>query len=169
MFLTEVLLAIVVGCVATSAQAEYSLAALPVDPSICESNNGNYRLPNNTHPETYDLSLYTRVDQNIFHFNGMVRIGIVVDQPTNEIVLHAKQLVVSNVRLFRIAAGAPKEVGTLPPVYEAVSEFLRIRTDNVNLLAGDRLSLEITYSGTLRTDSHGLFRTSYTNTAGKET
>lgn len=166
MFPTKTLLALA-SCLAAIVLAEHPFDTRAVDPSIfVRANDINYRLPNHTHPETYDISLSTRVDKNIFDFNGFVRIGIVVDQTTNEIVLHARQLVVSNVRLVRFSGSVPIDVRLSPHNYEVVPEFLRIRTDNINLMAGDRLSLEITYSGTLRADEAGFYRSSYTNKAG---
>lgn len=156
------------GCLATVVLAEHPFDMRKVDPSIFQTNDVNYRLPNHTRPETYDISLFTRIDQGIFDFNGYVRIGIVVAQTTNEIVLHARQLVVSKVRLVRFSGNAPVNVRLLPYAYENVPEFLRIRTDGIDLMAGDRLSLEITYNGTLRTDPHGFYRSSYLNAAGNK-
>lgn len=134
----------------------------PVGYSVLNKDAIDYRLPNNTHPESYDISLVTRVDLEDFDFGGLVKIGIFVVHPTREICLHARQLVISNVKLF--GADGLIEVKTLPFKYDNVREFLKIPTDGVDLNTGDRLRLEITYHGALRNDGGGFYRSFYTNT-----
>lgn len=150
---------------------EHSFDAGYIDSSISEhanKSNINFRLPNTTHPETYDIAITTRIDQGIFDFYGYVRIGIVVDQTTREIVLHARQLTVSDVRLVKYAGNVPINVEIDNHSYDGVTEFLKIRTKNSELLSGDRLTLDITYNGTLRTDNLGFYRSSYINSEGKQ-
>lgn len=169
MFLTRTLL-VLVGCMATIAWAAHPFDTRQVDPSIFErASTVNYRLPNTTHPESYDISLSTRIDKDMFDFFGHVRIAVVVDETTNEIVLHTRQLVVSDVRLVRFSGNVPIPVALQPHTYDVVPEFLKIRTVSQNLMAGDRLSLEITYNGTLRNDMLGFYRSSYINGAGVRT
>lgn len=166
---TAVWLAAIVGCFA-AANAAHPFDTRKVDPSIFNrATNVNYRLPNHTHPETYDIQLVTRVDRSDFAFNGFVRIGIVVDQATNEIVLHTRQLVISGVKLLRLAGNVAIEIRLQPYQIDVVPEFLKIRTDGQVLNAGDRLVLEINYSGTLRTDNGGFYRSSYINSDGSKT
>lgn len=138
-----------------------------VDESIFRTDGANYRLANHTHPETYDISLNTRVDIEDFDFAGLVKIGIVVDHPTREIVLHARQLVITNAKLFRQNGIEFAEVKTLPFEYDNVPEFLTIPTDGIALNTGDRLRLEITYKGVLRFDLGGFYRSSYIGVDGK--
>lgn len=140
-----------------------------VDKSVFKTDGINYRLPNNTHPETYDISLITRVDVGDFNFTGFVRIGIVVDHSTREIVLHARQLVITNVKLFRQSGKGFVDVKTLPFKYDNIPEFLIIPTEGVDLNAGDRLKLEIYYNGELRTDNGGFYRSAYSNSDGSLT
>lgn len=121
----------------------------------------NYRLPNNTHPVTYDLSIQTRVDEFDFDFSGHVNIGIVVDAQTREIVLHARQLTIVNVTLSRLRNNVPVQVVLLPFEYDVVPEFLKIRANRTVFNRNDRLTLDIHYVGTLRNDGGGFYRSSY--------
>lgn len=166
---TVVVLAAIFGCFA-AVNASHPFDTRKVDPSIFNrATNVNYRLPNHTHPETYDIQLITRVDRSDFAFNGFVRIGIVVDQATNEIVLHTRQLVISGVKLVKMTGNVALEVRLQPYQFDVVPEFLKIRTDGQILNAEDRLILEINYSGTLRTDDAGFYRSSYINSEGSRT
>lgn len=132
-----------------------------VDNSVLNIDGTSYRLPNNTHPEAYDVSLVTRIDLENFDFSGLVKIRIVVDHPTREIVLHARQLVITNVKLSK-ALGLV-EVKTLPFKYDNVREFLKIPIDGIDLNTGDRLRLDISYHSALRKDGGGFCRSFYTN------
>lgn len=127
-----------------------------------------YRLPNTTYPSSYEISLFTRVDLSIFDFVGQVKINIAVASTTDEIVLHAKQLNITSIRLFRYSGTVPIDVKLQPYVYEKITEFLRIKTDGSILIAGDRLLLEILYTGTLRSDNAGFYRTSYVDEKGDQ-
>lgn len=128
---------------------------------IPRNDNVHYRLPNNTHPVTYDLSIWTRVDEFDFDFSGHMTIEIVVDLQTREIVLHARQLTIVNVTLTRLRSNIPVQVVLLPFEYDVVPEFLRIRTNRTVLNRNDRLTLDIHYLGTLRNDGGGFYRSSY--------
>lgn len=135
---------------------------------ILRENELNYRLPNSTHPETYDLSLWTRIDAEDFNFQGSVKIAIIVDEPTREIVLHYRELVIVNVTLSRLRGTDQVNVPILPYEYENVREFLKITTNETDLNAGDRLILEINYVGVLSDRWHGFFRSSYINGDGRK-
>lgn len=137
--------------------------------SILRENVVAYRLPNHTHPESYDLTLSSRIDLNDFDFDGVVKIRIFVDSTTREIVLHGSELSIRRIRLARYSGSVPINVPLLPYNYDGVRELVTIATDGVTLTPGDRLLLEIVYSGTFRIDNTGFFRTSYINFDGNET
>lgn len=165
----KILLTVINGLVIVLANSDLELEPKYVDETLLKQLDGavNYRLSNDTHPETYDISLLTRIDLGNFDFNGIVRIEIRVDRPTNEIVLHAhKQLNILRVSLARYSGSVVVNIRILPYEYNAETEFLKIRTDGMTLPAGDRLILEISYSGTLRTDVGGFYRSSYINSNG---
>lgn len=162
-------LLVLASTLATIALAKHPFDMRQVDPTIFElKNNVSYRLPNTTHPESYEISLATRIDNETFEFDGNVRIKIVVDQPTRVIVLHARQLTIKQIRLTKYSGNLPINVDLDSHSYEAETEFLKVPTKNMDLLTGDRLTLDITYSGILREDNGGFYRSSYTNSAGKK-
>lgn len=167
MLFANALVAIVSYLTIVSANHPFDLRS--VDPDIFTKADVSYRLPNTTHPETYDISLFTRIDQNNFDFDGQVKIGIVVDRDTREIVLHARQLTITTVQLKRIVGSMAITIPILPFTFEVQTEFLRIQTVNLNLVPGDQLELEITYNGVLREDELGFYKSSYVNANGVRT
>lgn len=122
-----------------------------------------YRLPNDTVPLTYDISLITRIDQAQFDFFGTVKINIFVVNTTRQVTVHTRQLTINRVQLFD---DNNRLVELLPFYYNVVTEFLTIPTRNVDLVQGRRYHLEIDYAGVLRTDNGGFYRSSYTNAQG---
>lgn len=140
-----------------------------VNDPIFRDNGVNYHLPNSTHPESYDLSLWTRVDADDFDFRGLVKIGIVVDEPTREIVLHYRKLVVVNVTLTRLSGSSQVNIPLLPYDYDIVPEFLKITTNEIDLNIGEQLVLEISYVSVLAKELRGFYRSSYVNAQGRET
>lgn len=117
----------------------------------------NYRLPNNTRPLEYDISLSIRIDQNNESFTGTVEIQILVEELTNYITLHQRALRYHSVRLRQ----GHSDVPILPFTYDAVTDFLTIRTKGVELKQGAIYTLEIVYSGILSRDKKGFYRSSY--------
>lgn len=152
--------------VVASTDQNISPLVLGIDNDVEQISNVNFRLPNFTYPNSYDIALSTRIDQSKFEFIGRVKIGIVVDYTTREIVLHARQLNISSIRLSRYSGTVPIDIRLLPHSYDVYTEFLRISTDGPILISGDRLLLEISYVGTLRSDNAGFYRTSYVNANG---
>lgn len=129
----------------------------------------NHRLPNHTHPETYDLSLWTRIDLADFDYQGVVKIGIVVDHPTRQIVLHKSRLTILDVKLTRVNGPKPIQVPLLPYFFEAGNQQLTILTNGTFFNAGERLVLKITFYNEIAVGEGGLFRYSYEDIAGNKT
>ncbi|XP_037044998.1 aminopeptidase N-like [Bradysia coprophila] len=126
-----------------------------------------YRLPNDTRPETYDVQLRTWVHEENFEFTGEVNIGIITVTETNAITLHTRQLNIVQIRLFTTGGGPiPGLISIGPYTYNSTYEFMRIPINSV-LPANTRYNLEIRYSGTLRTNQGGFYRSSYLNNAGQ--
>lgn len=153
------LLAIVANILALTLAAEPPFEYRRVLETDFRADNYKYRLPNDTVPEAYDISLTTRIDLAIFDFDGLVKIDVNVLKTTREIVLHARQLTIKNIRLYDHTGNIP----LLSHEYDVVPEFLKIPTDNVELIQGRKYFLEISYSGVLRSDNHGFYRSSYIN------
>ncbi len=124
-----------------------------------------YRLPNDTRPETYDVNIRTWVHEEDFEFAGIVNIGIVTVNETNAITLHMRQLDIIQVRLLTTGA-VPGLISIGPHTYNSTFEFMRIPINSV-LPANTRYTVEIRYTGTLRTNQGGFYRSSYLNDAGQ--
>jgi aminopeptidase N len=132
---------------------------------IRQDDGRRYRLPNNTVPEAYDITLTTRVDNADFIFNGNVRISILATEATSLITLHHRQLTIVDVRLWTITS---QEVSVGAFSYNPDLEFLEIPVNVGGLTAGTRYILEINYIGTLREDNNGFYRSSYRNDNGDQ-
>lgn len=126
----------------------------------------NFRLPNNTRPVHYDVSLSTDIHRGDFEFSGRVRITIEVLQATREIALHYRQIAIENVDLFSASEPSiPLEANIEHSLIEEL-EFLVIPTA-IELSENERFIVEIAYSGVLRTDNQGFFRSFYNNSDGQ--
>lgn len=108
----------------------------------------NYRLPNDTKPETYDITIKTTVDEAVdgdetnFNFDGKVIINIKVLEDTNKITLHARQLIITNIAL----KDGSTNIETDPYDYQIVPEFVVIPT-KTTLQKDKNYELTIEYTG----------------------
>lgn len=119
-----------------------------------------YRLPNVTRPEAYKVEITTNIHNSAFNFVGVVAIDIVVLQATPVITLHHRQLSISFIELSSIpSTGTNIRLSSYS--YDPISEFLSIPLESETLSVGGRYRLTITYTGTLRTDQAGFYRSSY--------
>lgn len=126
--------------------------------------NINYRLPNNTKPESYDITLITNIDQNDFNFTGRVVITLRVLEASNNITIHARQLEIKTITLTTVASGMI--INLHPHTYDNITEFLVIPTQT-ELKKDTQYILTVEYAGILRTGSSGFYRGSYTNSKGE--
>lgn len=123
----------------------------------------DYRLPNDTKPIHYDIWLSTDVHRGNFTFEGRVSILIEAIENASAITLHYRQITITNVRLMRDTGGtihssAPFEL--IPS-----TEFLIIRPTQ-QLVQALKYIVEISYTGVLRSDDAGFYRSSYVNPQG---
>lgn len=121
-----------------------------------EQSQIQYRLPNNTKADAYDISLVTDIARGLFNFSGSVTINITVLKPSNYITLHARQLTIKSVSLKSSDGSEYKLAETK---YDQQTEHLTIQSLNGNLT--NKVTLHITYNGTLRIDEAGFYRSSY--------
>lgn len=124
-----------------------------------DTDDVNYRLPNNTKPEHYAISLTTNVHENNFTFEGKVIIILRALEPTRNITIHHRQLRIDKVHLL--------DVGTSIPIvvhwkYDTTTEFIVITVAD-ELKKNQLYQLVITYYGDLRDDMGGFYRSSYVN------
>lgn len=126
--------------------------------------NVSYRLPNNTKPESYDITIMTDIADGHFEFSGTVKIGIRILETTRTITLHQRQLKIDSVKL---ETEFGRSIPILLPEYRPDTEFLTITTAGDTISPGNKVFLTIHYKGTLRKDFAGFYRSSYTNSDGK--
>lgn len=123
----------------------------------------NYRLPNDTIPESYDITLTTNVHNNVDDFTGEAIIKIKVLKKTSSITLHHRKLTITSVNL--IAQGTGSKVNEDDGTYDDVTEFLTIKCKR-ELTVDESLFLTITYTGKLRDDMGGFYKSSYVDSSG---
>lgn len=125
----------------------------------------NYRLPNNTKPEAYVITIATDIANGKFEFDGTVKIAVRVLETTRNITLHQRQLKILSTELV---TDDNHRYRTLLPHYDPDTEFLTITTTEEVIYPGNLVYLTIKYKGTLRDDAAGFYRSSYTNSEGKK-
>lgn len=118
------------------------------------------RLPRSSHPVSYDITLLTNMDfvtTGERAFGGEVKIVIKIDENTNEIVLHNRNLRVeeNDVTLMLDARSIPLTIS-----YSSDYNFMIIHTEE-ELTKDSELTLEIKYTGELDREMAGFYRSSY--------
>lgn len=125
-----------------------------------------FRLPNNTFPLHYDLSLRTNIHRSDFVFDGSVRIHIRVLENSDTITLHYRQLIIRNVNLLDVNGTILQQ--NVPFTMTHHLEFLDI-SSSTPLTIDDELIVDISYTGILRNDGGGFIRNSYVDSLTNET
>lgn len=125
----------------------------------------SFRLPNNTMPLLYDLTVRSDIHRGDFIFDGLVRINVRVLEASDIITLHYRQLLIRNVNLLNVDLTMRQQNVPFRMFHDV--EFLEIPSANL-LMPNEELIVEVTYTGILRTDNTGFFRTSYTDPESNE-
>ncbi|XP_065372517.1 aminopeptidase N-like [Calliphora vicina] len=126
----------------------------------------NYRLPNETYPEHYDITLTTNVHTGEKSYKGEVTIYLVVVKPTAKIVVHARQLKEFNVNIASLSA---EEWEELEPEYDEERDFLILnRKRDIPFAADTKWKLSLTYSSELREDKVGFYMSTYKDAKGND-
>ncbi|KAJ6644039.1 Aminopeptidase N [Pseudolycoriella hygida] len=136
----------------TVATTNYDAISRGKKPELLQGNFETFRLPNDTRALAYDVSIRTWIDEGNLTFTGSVRIGIIVEQSTNTITLHHRELIIEEVSLLS-ATGDAIEIGTAS--YDEIFEFFTIPVTNGNLTVGDEYTVVISYRGTMPTTCLG--------------
>lgn len=159
-----ILIAIVFSCIFPIIWANPPYKFENVPEFAFEDEDIKYRLPNNTRPEAYAVYLKTDIADDKFNFSGEVDIRVNVLEESNSITLHQRQLKIISAQLF---GEDEEEIALSPFTYDSVTEFLTFTTVDHTFSVGDKLFLSIKYTGELRTDGGGFYRSSY-NSNGKQ-
>ncbi|XP_044314598.1 aminopeptidase N [Drosophila rhopaloa] len=125
----------------------------------------NYRLPNDTIPSHYAVSLSTNVHTGDTVFNGTVSITLDVVVQTTKIVIHARQLENFTANIVRQGVENPVNY-ILTYEYEDAREFLTLSQTGLTFPADTQWLLTISYQGHLRTDNGGFYLSTYTDEEG---
>ncbi|KAJ8889375.1 hypothetical protein PR048_008874 [Dryococelus australis] len=113
----------------------------------------DYRLPTNIVPEYYYIVLKPNLDDGSFQFEGRVNITFRVTSNTDRITLHAHDL---DIEEDTISVGVDVSAVTV----DAVRQFYDIKLEE-ELEAGKQYQLQMSYTGHLREDMYGFYRTYY--------
>lgn len=123
----------------------------------------DYRLPNNTKPNSYDITIATNIDRNDFSFSGRVVINLHVLEPSYNITIHARQL---NIKTISLATSFGVGIHLNPHTHDNVTDHLVVPTQ-VQLQKDTPYILTVEYSGVLRNDMLGFYRDTYINAKGE--
>jgi aminopeptidase N len=127
-------------------------------PFVDELNARSFRLPNNTRPLHYDISLFTNIHRGDSVFNGRVRINIEVLEDSDVITMHYRDLIIRNVDLFN-ADGSVFQNNVAFSMQNDV-EFLVLQP-STTLRNAKEIIADVSYTGILRLDGQGFFQSSY--------
>lgn len=129
----------------------------------------SFRLPNDTVPIHYYLSLATDIhDNGDPAFSGKVRITINVVEESSIITLHNRQHMITRIDLFNYTEAPiepPLIEGNIVPILLDDFELLQIPT-SAPLVIDQLYIIEITFNNTLRDDNSGFYRSYYNTTQG---
>lgn len=126
--------------------------------SLVNCEETNLRLPRAIFPFHYEIRLETAVhNDGIRDYGGTVIIELYVNESTSQVVLHHRDLSITNVKLYTPLS---IEVYTEEHSYNNETEFLTIPT-SLPLTAGSKLYLEIHFNGKLQTGTAGFYLSQY--------
>lgn len=125
-----------------------------------------YRLPNNTLPLHYNISLRTNIHRGDFVFDGRVHIHVKVLEDSDTITLHYRQLAIRNVNILDVNGTIIQENVRFTMTHPL--EFLDI-SPRIPLTINDEFIVDVSYRGILRDDGAGFIRSSYISPDTNET
>ncbi len=127
----------------------------------------SFRLPNDTIPLGYYVSLVTNIhDRGNASFSGKVRITIKVVEETSTITLNNGQHMITRIDLFNFTEALiePQLLEeNIVPFFHDAFELVQIPTSTI-LTIGQQYIVEISFNNTLRDNETGFYRSSYNNT-----
>lgn len=130
----------------------------------------SFRLPNDTIPIHYYVSLATDIhDNGNSSFSGRVRITIRVVEETSVITLHSRQHTITRIDLFNYTEEPiepPLIEENIAPISIDDFEFVQIPT-SAPLAVNQQYIIEIYFNNTLRDDNSGFHRSFYNTTQGE--
>lgn len=124
-----------------------------------------FRLPNNTEPISYSLNVqpFIEPENNNFTFIGTVTIIILAKTTTEELTLNADGLKIKKIDVKE--KNSTNSVIVTGNYIVVKNEQLIIQLQTPGLIADRVYEVKIEYSGELRNDMTGFYRSSYTDEA----
>ncbi|XP_014280242.1 aminopeptidase N isoform X2 [Halyomorpha halys] len=122
-----------------------------------------YRLPGNVKPTHYILEVLTELEDPNFKFSGEVWIKVECIQPTNTIILHSKNLNITEEETTVKEIVSKDELVPMTVTSQKLvkeNEFLIIKLEQ-NLKQGVMYIVHLTFAGPLLEDLAGYYRSSY--------
>ncbi|XP_038161771.1 endoplasmic reticulum aminopeptidase 1b [Cyprinodon tularosa] len=117
------------------------------------------RLPTTISPLHYDLTIHPNL--TTLDFTGVVRISLDVREDTSVIILHAKQMLISNVMLLAPEGIRPLRVLEYPRFHQ-----LALLSDSV-LTKGRNYEVQLEFAANLSDSFHGFYKGSYRTSSGE--
>lgn len=128
-----------------------------------------FRLPNNTEPIAYKLTIRPTIDpkNNIFTFTGNVVINIRVKSSTKELTLNADDLEIESVKVTD--TNTSTEFAVIEYNCIVRNQQLKILLEEPGFIADRVYDVKISYTGNLRNDMTGFYKSSYVDEETKTT
>ncbi|KAM4576191.1 endoplasmic reticulum aminopeptidase 1b [Odontesthes bonariensis] len=117
------------------------------------------RLPKTVSPFHYDLTIHPNL--TTLDFTGVVRIELDVHEDTRTVILHAKQMHISNAVLLAPEGVRPLKVLEYPPFHQ-----LALLSDSV-LTKGRKYEVQLEFAANLSDSYHGFYKSSYRTSTGE--
>lgn len=117
------------------------------------------RLPKTVSPLHYDLTIHPNLTS--LDFTGIARIQLDVQEDTSTVILHAKQMQISNVLLLAPEGVRPLRVLEYPRFHQ-----LALLSDSV-LTKGRRYEVQLEFAANLSDSYHGFYKSSYRTRSGE--
>uniref|UniRef100_A0A8C5HW04 Aminopeptidase n=1 Tax=Gouania willdenowi TaxID=441366 RepID=A0A8C5HW04_GOUWI len=163
MLASLLLLVVLVGASHSSPAAQTPDQRPTKDPPIATNGKrfpwDSMRLPKTITPVHYDLSIHPNLTS--LDFTGVVSIELDVHEDTSVVILHAKQLQISNVLLVTPEGTKPLQVLEYPPSHQ-----LALLSDSA-LKKGVKYEVQLEFAANLSESFHGFYRSSYHTTSGE--
>ncbi|KAI3372644.1 hypothetical protein L3Q82_023117, partial [Scortum barcoo] len=117
------------------------------------------RLPKTVFPLHYDLTIHPNL--TTLDFTGVARIQLDVQEDTSVVVLHAKQMQISNALLLAPEGVRPLWVLEYPSFHQ-----LALLSDSV-LTKGRKYEVQLGFAANLSDSYHGFYKSSYRTSSGE--
>uniref|UniRef100_A0A673C166 Aminopeptidase n=1 Tax=Sphaeramia orbicularis TaxID=375764 RepID=A0A673C166_9TELE len=117
------------------------------------------RLPRSVSPLHYDLTIHPNLTS--LTFTGVVRIQLEVHEHTRTVILHAKQMEVSNVIILAPEGVRPLQVLEYPRFHQ-----IALVSDSW-LIKGRKYEVQMEFAANLSDSYHGFYKSSYRTSSGE--